>query len=51
MLEMPKFMTSEYAYSDEDGWHLRDDAPEELKDELAEWRREMAEAEAQGICV
>ncbi len=51
MLPMPNFMTSEYAYADEDGWHLRDEAPDELKEELAEWRREMAEAEAEGICV
>ncbi len=51
MLAMPEFMKSEYAYADEDGWHLRDDAPEELKKELEEWRREMSKAEAEGICV
>ena len=48
---MPKFMDSEYAYADDDGWHLRDDAPKELKEEFAEWTRDMADAESLGICM
>jgi hypothetical protein len=50
MLKRPEFITSEYAYSDKDGWHLRDDAPEELKKELEEWNRKIEEAKLHGVC-
>ena len=32
-----ELMNSEYVYIDEKGWHISDDAPEELKDKFNEF--------------
>ena len=37
---MPEFFTSEYFVPEPDNWHLKDDAPEELKREFEEWMKE-----------
>ena len=37
---MPKFFTSEYFVPEPDNWHLKEDAPQELKDEFNQWMKE-----------
>lgn len=37
---MPDFFTSEYFVPEPDNWHLKDDAPQELKDEFDVWMKE-----------
>lgn len=37
---MPGFFTSEYFVPEPDNWHLKDDAPQELKDEFEKWMQE-----------
>lgn len=57
MLQMPDFMKSPYVVSNGtgEGWHVSDDAPQDVKRELQrqldEWMRQGREAEAEGICV
>lgn len=34
------FMKSPYVYTDGWGWHVKDDAPDEVRREVEEWRRE-----------
>ena len=36
---MPEFFTSEYFVPEPDNWHLKEDAPQELKDEFDEWMK------------
>lgn len=36
---MPDFVTSEYFVPEPDNWHLKDDAPQELKEEFEEWMK------------
>lgn len=38
-MPMPKFFTSEYFVPETDNWHLKDDAPEELKKEFEEFMK------------
>lgn len=33
----PDFIDSEYFYVDDDGWHLKDGAPEDVKKEFKEY--------------
>ena len=33
----PDFINSEYFYADDDGWHLRDAAPANIKKEFEEY--------------
>ena len=33
----PKFIDSEYFYIDDDGWHLKEGAPEEVQKEFDEY--------------
>ena len=35
--ERPKFIDSEFFYTDDDGWHLKEGAPEDLKKEFDEF--------------
>ena len=37
---MPDFFTSEYFVPEPDNWHLKEDAPQELKDEFEKWMKE-----------
>lgn len=37
MLEMPRFIEEEYHYYDDEGIHLKDDAPEWAKEEYQEY--------------
>ena len=37
---MPNFFTSEYFVPEPDNWHLKEDAPQELKDEFETWMKE-----------
>ena len=36
---VPDFFTSEYFVPEPDNWHLKDDAPQELKDEFEAWMK------------
>lgn len=36
---MPEFFTSEYFVPEPDNWHLKEDAPQELKDEFEKWMK------------
>ena len=38
-IEMPSFFTSPYFVPEPDNWHLKPDAPEDLKAEFAEWQK------------
>lgn len=38
-MPMPKFFESEYFVPEPDNWHLKDDAPEELKKEFEEFMK------------
>lgn len=38
MLE-PKCVAEGYAYVDEDGWHIKDDAPEEMKEDFKKFMK------------
>ena len=37
---MPAFFTSEYFVPEPDNWHLKEDAPEDVKKEFEEWMKE-----------
>lgn len=37
----PDFLDSEYFYIDESGWHLRDGAPEDVKNEFEEYMKQL----------
>lgn len=37
---MPSFFTSEYFVPEPDNWHLKEDAPEDVKKEFEEWMKE-----------
>lgn len=37
---VPNFFTSEYFVPEPDNWHLKEDAPQELKDEFKAWMEE-----------
>lgn len=37
---MPDFFTSEYFVPEPDNWHLKDDAPQELKEWFGKWMKE-----------
>lgn len=37
---MPDFFTSEYFVPEPDNWHLKEDAPQELKDQFNKWMKE-----------
>lgn len=37
---MPDFFTSEYFVPEPDNWHLKEDAPQELKDQFEKWMKE-----------
>ena len=37
---IPNFFTSEYFVPEPDNWHLKEDAPQELKDEFENWMKE-----------
>ena len=37
---MPDFFTSEYFVPEPDNWHLKDDAPQELKEKFEKWMQE-----------
>lgn len=37
---MPEFFTSEYFVPEPDNWHLKEDAPQELKDQFEQWMKE-----------
>lgn len=45
---MPDFFTSEYFVPEPDNWHLKEDAPQELKEEFEQW---MKEHNDEGQCV
>jgi len=46
---MPKFITSPYFVAEEDNWHLKLGAPEEVKKEFDEYMRQEKEAMEEGI--
>ena len=37
---MPKFFESEFFVPEVDNWHLKEDAPQEVKKEFEEWMKE-----------
>ncbi len=37
---MPKFFTSEYFVAEPDNWHLKDDAPKDVKEEFEAYMKE-----------
>ena len=37
---MPKFFESEFFVPEVDNWHLKEDAPEEVRKEFEEWMKE-----------
>lgn len=37
---MPEFFTSEYFVPEPDNWHMKEDAPQELKDQFEQWMKE-----------
>lgn len=51
MIMMPNFFDSPYFVPEVDNWHLKDDAPEELKKEFEEWIKQQKELEDEGIIV
>ena len=48
-IERPKFVDSPYFYTDEDGWHLKDDAPEDVRKEFDEYMKYEEELKEKGI--
>lgn len=36
----PDFIESEYFYIDDEGWHLKENAPEDMKKEFEEYTKE-----------
>jgi hypothetical protein len=41
MIEVPKFINSPYLIIDEQGWRLKENAPEQLKEEFKEYMEEV----------
>ena len=37
---MPAFFTSEYFVPEPDNWHLKENAPQEVKEEFEAWMKE-----------
>lgn len=48
MIEMPKFMNSEYFVEEFGNWHLKDGAPPDVVKEFDEYMKAEAEANEQG---
>lgn len=48
---MPKFFDSPYFVPEPDNWHLKPDAPEDVKREFDEYMRADEEARAKGIII
>lgn len=46
---MPKFFTSEYFVPETDNWHLKEGAPQEIKDEFEKWMKEQDEMHRNGL--
>ena len=44
-----KFLDSEYFYIDEKGWHLKKDAPDDLKKEFEEYKKQFKSIRAGDI--
>ena len=44
----PRFIFSPYFVDEEDNWHLKEGAPEDIKKEFEEWMRARQEAEKRG---
>ncbi len=42
-VKIPKFLNSEYFYIDNTGWHIEDNAPEELKKEFDNFNKNFKE--------
>lgn len=47
----PKFVDSPYFVPEEDNWHLKEGAPEEIVKEFEEYMRYSKEQESKGIYV
>ena len=45
------FMDSPYFYGDDEGWHLKEDAPEEVKQEFEEYMEYSKEMEDNGVFI
>lgn len=48
-IKRPKFVDSPYFYVDENGWHLKEGAPEEVVEEFDEYMEYEKELEERGI--
>lgn len=46
---MTEFFTSEYFVPEPDNWHLKEDAPKEVKEEFEQWMKE--HDKSNGKCV
>lgn len=47
----PKFVDSPYFVREEDNWHLKDDAPDDVKEEFEEFMEYYKECEKKGIFI
>lgn len=50
-MPVPSFFTSEYFVPEPDNWHLKDGAPQEVKDEFEEYMDMRKKAEMEGKLV
>lgn len=50
-ISRPKFADSPYFVPDEDNWHLKDGAPEDVRKEFEEYEEYDRELEERGICI
>lgn len=50
-MPMPNFFTSEYFVPEPDNWHLKDDAPQEVREEFEEYMKMKEEAKLTGIII
>lgn len=46
-----KFTESPYFVPEEDNWHLKDDAPDDVKNEFEEYMRYSRELESAGVFI
>lgn len=50
-MPMPDFFTSEYFVPEPDNWHLKDDAPKEVREEFEKYMKNEQEAKSNGIII